>query len=54
MNVLLNIPTHKNCTNCGECCGVIPANKAEVQEIREYLLKHEDVRKLAIRQSQTA
>jgi len=24
MYAALNIPAHKNCTNCGECCGAIP------------------------------
>lgn len=54
MNVLLNIPAHTNCTNCGECCGMIPATKAEIKQIRDYLRKHEDVRELAIRQSHRA
>lgn len=51
MYALLNIPTHKTCKNCGECCGVIPANDAEIQEIRNYLEKHPDIRALAIEQS---
>jgi Fe-S-cluster containining protein len=40
MNMLDNIPQHKNCTNCGACCGVIPATQAEVKAIREYNGKH--------------
>lgn len=34
---LLNIPEHKNCKNCGKCCGVIPATKKEVEAIRKYI-----------------
>lgn len=51
MYALLNIPAHKTCTNCGECCGAIPANDAEIQAIRNYLDKHPDIRALAVRQS---
>lgn len=32
-----NIPIHKNCINCGGCCGVIPATQAEINSIRKYL-----------------
>ncbi|MDR7856027.1 YkgJ family cysteine cluster protein [Tissierella sp.] len=34
---LLNIPKHKNCSNCGECCGPVPANKKEIENIKKYL-----------------
>lgn len=37
MNRVLNIPQHKNCKNCGECCGVIPASVSEVNAIRDYI-----------------
>jgi len=37
MPMLENIPTHKNCINCGGCCGVIPATQSEISGIREYL-----------------
>lgn len=36
-NILMNIPKHKNCTNCGECCGIIPASIPEVNAIRNYI-----------------
>lgn len=39
MNVY-NIPEHKNCTNCGRCCGLIPATPDEIKEIRAYVSKH--------------
>ena len=51
MYELFNIPAHTSCRNCGECCGVIPANDAEIEAIRAYLVKHPDIRALAIRQS---
>ena len=37
---LYNIPAHTNCTNCGQCCGVIPASDEEVQKIRKYVKVH--------------
>lgn len=45
MNILFNIPAHKNCINCGECCGIIPATQEEIKQIREFLKSHEDIRK---------
>lgn len=36
MNVF-NIPRHEKCTNCGRCCGVIPATVPEVNAIRNYI-----------------
>ena len=51
MYEMLNIPSHKGCVNCGECCGVIPANAAELAAIQKYLDSHPDVRALAVRQS---
>lgn len=46
---IFNIPEHKNCTNCGRCCGVVPASIPEVNAIRNYIavhginpIKHED------------
>lgn len=44
---LLNIPEHKNCINCGCCCGVIPVSPKEFQTIKEYLKTHEDALSLA-------
>lgn len=38
---LYNIPQHTNCINCGDCCGVIPANDKEVEAIRKYIKDHE-------------
>lgn len=40
MNELYNIPRHKNCTNCGECCGLVPASQAEINTIRNYIATH--------------
>lgn len=51
MYALLNIPPHKTCKNCGECCGAIPATAAEVIEIGKYLDAHPDVRALAVKQA---
>lgn len=34
------IPVHKNCKNCGDCCGFIPASPDEVDTIRQYLADH--------------
>lgn len=33
----MNIPNHTKCTNCGTCCGVIPASQVEVNTIRNYI-----------------
>lgn len=37
MYALLNIPEHKNCQNCGGCCGPVPASKKEIENINKYL-----------------
>lgn len=37
MNNIFNIPNHKNCTNCGKCCGFVPASVSEVNAIRDYI-----------------
>lgn len=37
---ILNIPEHKNCTNCGKCCGIIPSTKEEVEIIRKYIAEN--------------
>lgn len=37
---LFNIPEHKNCKNCGGCCGIIPATIPEVNTIRNYIAVH--------------
>lgn len=34
---MLNIPKHTNCTNCGQCCGIVPASQAEINTIRNYI-----------------
>lgn len=39
MNVY-NIPKHKNCTNCGRCCGLIPVMPDELKQIRDYVAKY--------------
>lgn len=38
------LPEHTRCKNCGECCGLIPASKSEIQEIRRYLKNHSEIR----------
>ena len=35
-----NIPAHTNCTNCGDCCGIIPVDANELAEIMEYIKEH--------------
>lgn len=40
MNNILNIPAHTKCTNCGRCCGLVPASQKEIAEIRQYIKKH--------------
>ena len=46
---LYNIPRHKNCNNCGMCCGLIPATHEELNDIHAYIkankikpIKHPD------------
>ncbi|MGN1105715.1 MAG: YkgJ family cysteine cluster protein [Huintestinicola sp.] len=34
---MLNIPIHKNCKNCGKCCGTIPATPEEISKIVDYI-----------------
>lgn len=34
---IFNIPEHKNCTNCGACCGIVPATIPEINAIRDYI-----------------
>ena len=34
---ILNIPKHKYCTNCGQCCGIIPVTMIELNTIRNYI-----------------
>jgi Fe-S-cluster containining protein len=45
--MLLNIPAHTNCRNCGDCCTVIPASRQEVRAIRAYLEAHPEIKKQA-------
>lgn len=40
INSLYNIPLHTKCTNCGECCGIIPATKEEISDIQKFILKN--------------
>ena len=42
-----NIPAHKNCQNCGACCGIIPASETELKAIKKHLRKVPHIRKLA-------
>ena len=41
---MLNIPEHKNCTNCGKCCGPVPATWKEIREIAAYMVKNPDIK----------
>lgn len=34
---MLNIPEHTGCRNCGDCCTLVPATPAEIDEIRRYI-----------------
>lgn len=43
----LNIPAHKNCTGCGECCGAILVTEQEMKEIQIYLATHPEVKQEA-------
>lgn len=45
--MLLNIPAHTNCRNCGDCCTIIPASRQEVKAIRGYLEAHPEIKKQA-------
>lgn len=35
--MIYNIPKHKNCVNCGACCGIVPASPQEVETIKNYI-----------------
>ena len=35
--ILLNIPSHQKCTNCGGCCGPVPVSKDEAEQIKKYI-----------------
>jgi Fe-S-cluster containining protein len=50
-NDLLNIPAHKNCTNCGACCGVIPASPNEIKTIKAFLADHPTEKAHAVKNS---
>lgn len=43
MYTLLNIPKHKNCNNCGECCEIVMASEKEIENIREFIKKNPNV-----------
>ena len=40
----LNIPAHRGCKNCGECCGVIPVMPDELQRIQDYIKDRPSIR----------
>lgn len=44
---MYNLPAHKNCNNCGDCCGMIPASPQEVTQIMRYLECHAEARAVA-------
>ena len=48
-----SIPTHKNCKNCGACCGIIPVRESEYKEVKKYLKKFPFIRKLASERQET-
>lgn len=43
--ILHNIPKHKNCTNCGICCGPIIVSDNELKMIKQYVSDHPDIKK---------
>lgn len=43
MYTLLNIPKHKGCQNCGQCCGPVPASKREIENIRKHIANNPEV-----------
>ena len=45
MYALLNIPSHTNCNNCGECCYMVMASESEIENIKKYIRKNPDVLK---------
>lgn len=49
--ILMNIPAHKNCKNCGACCGIIPASPSEVKTIKDFLANHPDEKAHAVKNS---
>ncbi len=49
--MLLNIPAHKSCKNCGACCGIIPASPAEIKAIKEFLGRHPGEKAHAVKNS---
>lgn len=38
-----NIPEHKNCKNCGECCGPVPISWKEEKNIEKYLRRNPNI-----------
>ena len=48
---MLNIPAHKNCVNCGDCCGIVPADIKEVHTIRYFLKVNPAARERVLKQS---
>lgn len=49
--ILFNIPAHKGCQNCGDCCGMIPVSHDELQRIRDYIENYPDIRAKAQQQA---
>ena len=41
--ILHNIPKHKNCTNCGICCGPIIVSNNELKMIKQYVSDHPEI-----------
>jgi Fe-S-cluster containining protein len=40
----MHIPAHTTCRNCGQCCGVIPASKAELTAIQQFVKDHPHIK----------
>lgn len=51
MNILLNIPAHTKCNNCGKCCGLVPVTVQEIHTIKKYLLEHKQAQNFAVQHS---
>lgn len=47
MYEMMNIPPHKNCIGCGECCGPVLATTREIDVIRLHIAKNPTIRAVA-------
>ena len=44
MYEMMNIPAHKNCVGCGECCGPVLATEREIDVIKLHITKNPGIR----------